>query len=109
MPAVTLNRFVEALSQSTVLPAEQRLQLADLHPRYKDSRELALELLRRRWLTAYQMNLIAQGRASELTLGPYLLLEKIGEGGMGHVFKARQSSLHRLVALKVIRPECLAN
>ena len=40
--------------------------------------------------------------------GDYELLSLLGEGGMGVVYKARQSTPDRIVALKIIRPDRLA-
>src|SRR5262245_51232724 len=43
--------------------------------------------------------------APETVIGPYKLLQQIGEGGMGTVFMAEQTQpVQRKVALKVIKP-----
>lgn len=38
------------------------------------------------------------------TLGPYLLMELIGSGGMGRVYKALHQPMNRMVALKLLSP-----
>ena len=39
-------------------------------------------------------------------LGPYEILTLIGAGGMGEVYKARDTRLNRMVAIKCLKPQC---
>ena len=43
------------------------------------------------------------------TLGHYKIEAKLGEGGMGVVYRALDSHLERLVAIKVLRPEAMSD
>ncbi len=70
----------------------------------------ALELLAKAGeLTSYQVSRILDGKLEELILGNYIVLSKLGAGGMGSVFKARHKRMKRVVALKMLNKEMLEN
>jgi tRNA A-37 threonylcarbamoyl transferase component Bud32 len=50
-----------------------------------------------------------EGRPPLGQLGQYALLERLGEGGMGEVYKARHRLMDRVVAVKVIHPRHLSH
>src|SRR5687767_5962733 len=60
-------------------------------------------------LTTYQARKIRVGRAGELLFGPFLIFDKIGEGGMGKVYKAVHVPNRQVIALKVVRPQLMNN
>ncbi|HEY7309019.1 MAG TPA: protein kinase [Gemmataceae bacterium] len=108
MPLDTAYRLLDRVRTSGILSPSQLDECArDLAAQFPEPRAFAGELIQRGWLTPYQVNRLFQDKADELILGPYLLLERLGEGGMGAVFKARHKLMDRVVALKVIRAERL--
>jgi WD40 repeat protein/serine/threonine protein kinase len=106
----TVDSLVESLQRHQVLAAAQLAELTARSPGHcNDARTLARDLIQRGWLTPFQVNQLLTGRGATLRFGPYLLLERIGEGATGQVFKARHMRMQRDVALKILRPELLTD
>jgi molecular chaperone DnaK len=100
-------RLAEAVSTEVVgaqnpNTTDEPKMIDGLAPPQNEIESLARELIRSKLLTKYQVGRILQGRHKGLILGNNILLEKIGEGGMGRVYRAQHQKMKRIVAVKVL-------
>jgi serine/threonine-protein kinase len=63
---------------------------------------LAEFLVHQNTLTAFQAERVLNGKTQGLVLGPYVLLDAIGSGSMGQVYKATSKNDNALYAVKVL-------
>jgi serine/threonine protein kinase len=103
----TVDTFLKRLAESDIISQVDIQAVIDGLPdldRSQDAQQLAQEFVRQKKLSRFQAQAVYQGRTRGLVLGNYVLLEKIGEGGMGQVYKAEHRRMKRVVAIKVLPP-----
>ena len=122
MPLTTSTRDDRLAELIANLAEQQHRGVADVDAAAREHPDLADEL-RSLWATAQFAAAFASPRAAALTLpsppseptpppdsfGDYEILEELGRGGMGVVYRARQRSLGRIVAIKMMREARLSS
>ncbi len=97
-----LETFIDGLRKSGLID-EKELHRLVVTSAAEDPDSFAKELVDQDALTAYQARALSRGRWKGLVLGNYVIVEKLGKGGMGQVYKARHDRMGRTVCLKVLR------
>ena len=104
---LTVDQFTQRLTSSGVMSEEELrdwIASVPVEKRPSDGEQMARELVSHQRLTEWQAQSICEEKESSLVLGNYVILDKLGQGGMGMVLKAKHKRMGRVVALKVMSP-----
>lgn len=105
---ISRAEFARNLAESGLL-ADEVLRAAvegpAAEPGTDDGDLMARSLIGAGHLTPFQAEAVRQRRFETLFIGNYVVLDRIGAGGMGTVYKARHRRMKRVVALKVLSRE----
>jgi serine/threonine protein kinase len=104
MPAPSsTNELIELVRKSGIHPPEALdRSLSDVPELPADPAKSAALLVKRGLLTSFQAKLLLTGRYRGFRVGPYVVRDQIGQGGMGTVYLAEHATLRRRVAIKVL-------
>lgn len=112
MVVQSTSALLKVLEKSALLSTEEfesvKQEALDSPEQYDTPEKLAKHWIQTNLLTKWQVMQLLSGKAA-FFLGKYKLLNLLGVGGMGRVFLAEHTIMHRKVALKVISKEFSKN
>lgn len=100
---LSVEELLKRVRASQIVAEDMTVTLGSFDLSTATADEVGTALVNAEHLTDFQLESLVHRPVEQLVLGDYVLLEKIGEGGMGAVYRAMHRRMKRIVAVKMLK------